>query len=69
MVVLEAIRRNQILAWHLEIFLIAVTKMESLEDFKICHLYKESNGEADQLSKWAANCLEVEKACFEWCSH
>ena len=69
MVVVQALKNNMISAWHLGNFLFCVNEeLMSLEDFKICHVYREANKEADKLSKWAAEDLVEGPFWFEWCS-
>ena len=69
LVVIKAFRRNKISAWHIENYMVVIRKeLDSLTDLKVSHVFREGNGKADMLSKWAANFKEEGDSQFEFCS-
>ena len=69
MVVVQAARNNSISTWHLGNLLVCVNEqLNALDNFKICHVYRETNREVNTLSKWVVGFLEEGMSSFERCS-
>ena len=66
MITVQAISKLNAKAWHLQpIINIIEQELNNFEDFKITHIKREGNQEADILSKWALSMdeeiLRIEK--------
>lgn len=54
MITVQAISKLSVNAWHLQPIINLIEKeLAKFEDFKISHIIREGNKEADMLSKWA----------------
>ncbi|XP_059073257.1 uncharacterized protein LOC131874056 [Cryptomeria japonica] len=70
LIIIQTIMKGTIKAWHLQNSILSIVEeLNNFEDFRVSHIRRTGNVEADILSKWALTFNEIGELRFEDLRH